>query len=95
LASSVARRAFGYCSVMKVPVAEAAARLPELIAAAQAGEEVIIANVQGAGVRLAMVDATPTGNGASLLAVVCTFPGTGGSAAEIEADSAALRDDWL
>jgi hypothetical protein len=70
---------------MKVTVAEAAA---------QAGEEVINANDRGAGVRLAMVDATPTGNGASLLAVVRTFPGTGRSAAEIEADIAALRDDW-
>jgi antitoxin (DNA-binding transcriptional repressor) of toxin-antitoxin stability system len=79
---------------MKVTVAEAAARLPELIAAAQAGEEVIIANDQGPGVRLELVKTTTAGNGAALLAAISAFPGSGRTAAEIDADIAALRDDW-
>jgi antitoxin (DNA-binding transcriptional repressor) of toxin-antitoxin stability system len=83
---------------MRVTIAEAATRLPELIAAAQAGEEVIIANDTGPALRLALVAGAdtlpPAGNGAALLAFLATLPPGTRTKEEIDADIAALRDDW-
>jgi antitoxin (DNA-binding transcriptional repressor) of toxin-antitoxin stability system len=85
---------------MKVTIVEAAARLPELIAAAQAGEEVIIANDHGLGVRLALVESSPstshpTGSWAAIEAALNTLPKRAQrSAEEIDAEIREIRDGW-
>jgi antitoxin (DNA-binding transcriptional repressor) of toxin-antitoxin stability system len=89
--------AFSYCSGMKVTVAEAAARLPELIAAAQAGVEVIIANDAGPGVRLALVekpDHAPGSWAAIKAALDALPPRPARSAEDIERDVKEIRDGW-
>lgn len=81
---------------MKVTVAEAAARLPELIAAAQAGEEVIIANDQGAGVRLEIVAAAPVNasDSSTLTEFLRGLPPGTRSREEIDAELTAQRNEW-
>jgi prevent-host-death family protein len=87
---------------MKVNILEAKTRLSELIRAAQAGEEVIIANRGAPAVKLVPVTVaqTPThppGSGAAILEWLAANPlpkSSRRTPVQIDADIQALRDDW-
>jgi prevent-host-death family protein len=87
---------------MKVNILEAKTRLSELIRAAQAGEEVVIANRGEPAVRLVPVAATergthPAGSAAAILAWLAAnrLPASSRRTPEqIDADIQVLRDDW-
>jgi len=87
---------------MKVNILEAKTRLSELIRAAQAGEEVIIANRGQPVVKIVAISAQgerpyPVGSAAGYLDWARNRPAPTWrvrSAGEIDADLNALRDEW-
>jgi prevent-host-death family protein len=86
---------------MQVNILEAKNRLSELVRAAQAGEEVIIANRGKAILRLVPITDTDVtqqdaGTGGAITSWLRTRPRRQPmrTAAEIEAGIAALREDW-